>query len=78
MRFFSFTNLDENLTKLFKPGDLIVRDSHFGPMEMNLPLNVLTNHPDLVRIKEFVSAEQLDDLMDEMEGVMIYEFRPDK
>lgn len=78
MRFFSFTNLDENLIKLFKPGDLIVRDSHFGPLEMKLPLNVLTNHPDLVRIKEFVSAEQLDDPMGETEGVMIYEFRPDK
>lgn len=76
LKFFAFTDLDENLEKLFKPGDLIVRDSHFGPLEMNLPLSTIDQHPELVLIKEFQSAEQLEDPLGETEGVRIYEYLP--
>lgn len=78
MKFFAFTDLEENVKKLLQPGDLIVRDSHFGPLEMNLPLNELANHPELVKIKEFVSSEQLDDPLGETEGVTVYQYQPKK
>lgn len=77
MNFFAFTDLDENVKRLFKPGDLIVRDSHFGPLEMNLQLSDLAKHPELIKIKEYFSSEQLEDPLGETEGVTIYEYQPE-
>jgi hypothetical protein len=76
MQFFTFSNLDDNLKMHFKPGDLIVRDSHFGPLEMNLKLEDIKNHPELIKRKEFISTEQIDDALGEVEGVIIYEYVP--
>jgi len=76
MQFFTFSNLEENLQMHFKAGDLLVRDSHFGPLEMNLQLADLAKHEELVLIKEYISSEQIDDPLGEMEGVKIYEYRP--
>jgi hypothetical protein len=75
MKFFTFSDVSDNLKVHFKPGDLIVRDSHFGPLEMNLQLKELANHPELIKIKEFISSEQLEDPLGETEGVTIYEYQ---
>lgn len=74
--FSSFLNLEKELKETLKPGDLIVRDSHFGPVEMLLPLNKIENYPELVKIKEFISEEQIQDQYNETEGVIIYKYIP--
>jgi hypothetical protein len=78
MKFFTFSDLGENLKVHFKPGDLIVRDSHFGPVEMNLQLSELAKYPELVRIREYRCLEQLEDPLGETEGVTIYQYQPKK
>lgn len=74
--FHTFTDLKTEFNERLKPGDLIVRDSHFGPLEMNLPLNEIAKYPELVEIREFISAEQKDDQFGETEGVTIYQYIP--
>jgi hypothetical protein len=74
--FHTFSDLKKELKERLKPGDLIVRDSHFGPVEMNLPLSEIAKYPELVKIKEFISSEQKDDQYGETEGVIIYQYIP--
>jgi hypothetical protein len=73
---YSFADLDTSMKYTLKPGDFIVRDSHFGPMEANVQLKDVKKHPELVIVKEFVSSEQLNDALNEIEGVIIYQFIP--
>ena len=73
---YSFANLDESMKTVLKPGDFIVRDSHFGPMEANVQLKDINRHPELVIVAEFVSSEQLNDALNETEGVIIYQYIP--
>jgi hypothetical protein len=75
-RHHAFHNLESDLKYLLKPGDLIARDSHFGPVEMGLPNNQITSISAFVAIKIFESTEQLEDPLHETEGVVIYTFRP--
>jgi hypothetical protein len=72
----SFAHLEDDIQQLLKPGDIIVRDSHFGPQEMHLPLKELENRQEFVKIKEFTSAEQVTDTYNEIEGVTIYQYIP--
>jgi hypothetical protein len=72
----SFAHLEDDIQQLLKPGDIIVRDSHFGPQEMHLPLKELKDRQEFVKIKEFTSAEQLTDTYNEIEGVTIYQYIP--
>jgi hypothetical protein len=74
--YYTFTDLDNDLRTTLKPGDLIVRDSHFGPMEMLLPMGKINNHPHLHVIREFVSSEQVNDANDETEGVIVLKYDP--
>jgi hypothetical protein len=74
--YYSFTDLDNDLRTTLKPGDLIVRDSHFGPLEMLLPLEKIKNHPNLQVVKHFLCKNQVDDALNEQEGVMILEYKP--
>jgi hypothetical protein len=53
-----------------------VRDSHFGPVDMRLPLSEVEKHPELVKIREFISSEQVDDPYGEVEGVTVYQYIP--
>ncbi len=73
---YSFSNFDESMKTVLKPGDFIVRDSHFGPMEANAQLKDINRHPELVIVGEFVSSEQLNDALNETEGVIIYQYIP--
>jgi hypothetical protein len=73
---YSFANLDESMKKVLRPGDFIVRDSHFGPLEANVQLNDVKKHPELVIVSEFVSSEQINDPLNETEGVIIYQYIP--
>lgn len=75
---YSFADLDTSMKYTLKPGDFIVRDSHFGPMEANVQLKDVKKHPELVIVKEFVSSEQLNDALNEIEGVIIYQYIPIK
>ena len=72
----SFTHLDSDLSRLIQPGDIIVRDSHFGPQEMHLPLTEIAKHKEFVKIKEFISSEQVNDRFNETEGVIVYQYIP--
>jgi hypothetical protein len=69
-------NLTDDLKNYFKPGDLLVRDSHFGPVDMRLPLSEIEKHPELVKIREFILSEQVDDPYGEVEGVTVYQYIP--
>jgi hypothetical protein len=73
---YSFADFDESMRTVLKPGDFIVRDSHFGPMEANVQLKDINRHPELVIVAEFVSSEQLNDALNETEGVIIYQYIP--
>jgi len=72
----SFYDLDNDLKNVLKPGDIIIRDSHFGPVEGNLPMEKIKMHPELVLIKEFISSEQIEDQFNEKEGVIILQYIP--
>lgn len=72
----SFYDLENDLKNILKPGDIIIRDSHFGPIEGNLPLGKLEQHPELVLIKEFISSEQVEDAHNETEGLMMFQYIP--
>ncbi len=74
--YYTFSNLDNDLRTILKPGDLIVRDSHFGPLEMLLPLSKIKDHPDLQIVKEYLCSEQIPDALNEKEGVIILEYKP--
>lgn len=73
---YSFADFDESMRNVLKPGDFIVRDSHFGPMEANAQLKDIKRHPELVIVAEFVSSEQINDALNETEGVIIYQYIP--
>lgn len=72
----SFYDLENDLKNVLKPGDIIVRDSHFGPVEGNLPMVKIKMHPELVLIKEFISSEQIEDENKETEGLIILQYIP--
>lgn len=46
--------LERDLKHLFKKGDFIVWDSHFGPKEAGLPLDLIAKHKELVLVKEYL------------------------
>jgi hypothetical protein len=70
--------LKKDLGILIKPGDFLIRDSHFGPQEMGLPLSQLVECPEMVKVKEFVSDFQTEDRYNEVEGVVVYQYQPKK
>lgn len=76
---FNFTN-DRNLInkgpESAKPGDFVIRDSHFGPNKKGLSLVEINKNPELVLIAEFISSEQINDEKGETEGVKIYQKIP--
>jgi hypothetical protein len=74
--YYTFNDLENDLKFVLKPGDLIVRDSHFGPVEMGLSKETISNHPHLHVIKEFISPKQLSDRYNETEGVVVLEYQP--
>lgn len=74
--FHSFSDLGLELKTVIKPGDFIVRDSHFGPMEANLPLSEVEKYSELVKVHECISSEQVDDAFGEIESVVIYQYIP--
>lgn len=55
-RFRNFHAVGKELAEM-QVGDLILRDSHFGPVECGLPLDSIQNRPDWKLLKEFVSPE---------------------
>lgn len=72
----SFADFKHDFLHILKPGDFIVRDSHFGPMEANVQLDEIKKYPELVIVQEFVSSEQIDDALHETEGLIIYQYIP--
>src|SRR5690606_3081618 len=59
-----------------KNGDFIIRDSHFGPMEMGLRLDTLANHPEFALVKEFIPEEAGTSFHGEAWSVKIYQKIP--
>ena len=74
--YYTFNDLENDLKFVLKPGDLIIRDSHFGPVEMGLTKELISKHPHLHLIKEFLSPKQLNDPLNETEGVVVLEYQP--
>lgn len=56
-----------DLDRIFKKGDFIVWDSHFGPKEMGMSLELIEEHKELVLVNEFVSG---------LESVKVYQYIP--
>lgn len=75
-QFYAGSNLEKDLRTRFKPGDLLIRDSHFGPREAKLKLDKLRKFPELVLVKAYISSEQVPDKYNEVEGVFIYQYIP--
>lgn len=76
--FYYCGGLKNDVQQMIKPGDYIIRDSHFGPVEQKLYLSEFDSVPEMVKIKTFVSELQEEDKNNEVEGVMIYQYRPKK
>ena len=71
-----FWDIDDNLKK-FKTGDIIVRDTHFGPMEMGLPQEKINAHSNQLKvIKTFLSKDKNTNASDTsiFSKVEIYQF----
>ncbi len=69
---YTFANFEEKIKRL-KGGEIIVRDSHFGPMEMGLTKNVLDT---FVRIRSFYAFVSATTHLGERYGVDIYQYQP--
>jgi hypothetical protein len=69
--FYYFQDVHAQLAKMHK-GDLIVRDSMFGPKEFGLPLDSLQNIPDWQLVQEFVPEVPGVSYHGEPWGVKIY------
>lgn len=67
-----FPNFEEEMKRL-KGGEIIVRDSHFGPMEMGLTKDVLDS---FVRIRSFHAFGSSTTHLGERYGVDIYQYQP--
>lgn len=57
-------------------GDFVVRDSHFGPVEMGLPLSVLEQTKELVLINEFLPPQPGKSYHGESWNVKVYQKIP--
>lgn len=53
-RFYVSHSLEHDLEHRFHQGDFIVWDSHFGPKEAGLPLELIAKHKELVLVNEFI------------------------
>ncbi len=73
---YTSSNLEKDLETVYKPGDFIIRDSHFGALEANLPLSEIERFEEIVKVKEFISSQQVDDRFNEVEGFVIYQYIP--
>lgn len=74
--FYYCNGLVNDLGSKIKPGDLIIRDSHFGPQEAGMNLKEFEESKDLIKIKKFISSYQVEDRYKEIEGVTIYQYAP--
>jgi hypothetical protein len=69
----SFTQLEEDVKNRFKTGDIIIRDSKFGPIEQGLPFDKLAQYPWIVPIKHFYSNGSTQEISGEKQSVIIYQ-----
>jgi hypothetical protein len=70
--------LNNDLGNLIQPGDFIIRDSHFGPQEARMDLKEFDESKDLIKVRSFISNVQVQDRYNEIEGVTIYQYLPNK
>jgi hypothetical protein len=73
--FYYCDDLEKDIVTKMKAGDLIVRDSQFGPQEQQLTFQSITNSKHLTLYRKFVSKEQKEDTYSETEGVFVYEVK---
>lgn len=73
----SILPLSEQLKTSFQPGDLIVRDSHFGREGKVFSLDAIEAQSSLVLIEEFPSDFQYQDPENGIEGTRVYQYLPD-
>ena len=73
--FYYCDDLEKDIDKKMKSGDLIVRDSQFGPQEQRLSKVSITKSKRLNFISSYISSEQKEDPYDETEGVFVYEVK---
>lgn len=57
-------------------GDFVVRDSHFGPVEVRLPLSVLEKNKEMVLVNEFFPPQPGESYHGEKWNVRIYQKIP--
>lgn len=75
--FYYCPGLKQELGTTFKPGDYLIRDTHFGFREAKLPMSEFDSVPEMVLVKEFISEWQLeDDYNPEIERISIYQYIP--
>lgn len=76
--FYYCNGLNNDLGNLIQPGDFIIRDSHFGPQEARMDLKEFDESKDLIKVRSFISSVQVQDRYNEIEGVTIYQYLPNK
>jgi hypothetical protein len=74
--FFQSVDIEREKGQVFKPGDLIVWDSHFGPAEMNLPLSALESDTTRIqKLEEFNTSDLISSSGKEPGKVIIFRIR---
>ncbi len=68
-----FVYIEKDVNEVFKPGDLIVRDSKFGAFDQGLPFEKLEKYPWIVPVKRFYTTDFFTELNGEQKSVIIYE-----
>ncbi len=64
---YSTSNLSSDINSVFQKGDFIIWDSHFGPVEAGLKLDLIEKQQELLLVKEFTFG---------LESVKIFQFVP--
>lgn len=68
-------NIETNLSNI-NYGDFIIRDSHFGPREMGLPLSVIDSMKEFVLVNEIIPSQPGESYHGEKWNVRIYQKIP--
>jgi hypothetical protein len=68
-----FIHLEDDVKHVFKPGDILFRDSKFGATEQGLSFEELQNYPHLVPVKHFYSSDFNLELTGESKSVIMYQ-----
>lgn len=74
---FRFIYLEHDIKNLFKPGDILVRDSYFGAREQGLPLDKIAKFKNIQPVYSIFSTSPDKTIFGEDQSIVIYKIEKD-